>query len=165
MKITSLPQQSFLTVLRRRFRQVVALVAVSLIVTISKTTTKTVSSFTIIPSGSGHCRTGSTSLLHGGLLSDFFNEGKAKLMKSMAGEYDSAAIQQQINTYIQNNPVLMFSFDTCPYCIKAKSILDSKNIKYDPCCFYGSFYFITYYHQYKISLFNLSIRLKKIHQY
>jgi hypothetical protein len=66
----------------------------------------------------------------GGILSDFFNMGKTKLMQSMAGDYDSTKIQEQIQTYIQSNPVLMFSFDTCPYCIQAKSILDSKNIKY-----------------------------------
>lgn len=146
MKITSPPQQSVLSVLCRRFLRVVAVVIVGLIVTISKTTTTTissgmvVSSFTV-PSGSGHRHTTTdrTSILYGGFLSDFFNEGKAKLMKSMAGEYDSSAVQQQINTYIQNNPVLMFSFDTCPYCIKAKSILDSKNIQYDICSFYVKF--------------------------
>lgn len=61
---------------------------------------------------------------------DFFNAGKKALVKKIAGEYDSTTIRNRINTYIDTNPVLMFSFTTCPYCIKAKSILDEINAKY-----------------------------------
>ena len=56
--------------------------------------------------------------------------GKTGLVKSLAGPYDSAEIRQKIDTYVNNNPVLMFSFTTCPFCIKAKAILDEKGAKY-----------------------------------
>lgn len=56
--------------------------------------------------------------------------GKTGLVKSLAGPYDSAAIRQKIDTYVEDNPVLMFSFTTCPFCIQAKSILDAKGAKY-----------------------------------
>lgn len=60
----------------------------------------------------------------------FLNDGKKKIVKSQAGNYDSVAVQSKINTLIQENPVFMFSFTTCPFCIKAKSILDEKGAKY-----------------------------------
>ena len=115
------------------------LTIVLVVVTQMTATTVVVSSFRTLPTTGRHRTiphqsnsiTTTTALCNsGGILSDFFNAGKNQLMKSMAGEYDSTAVQEQIQTYIQNNPVLMFSFDTCPYCIKAKSILDSKNIQY-----------------------------------
>jgi glutaredoxin 3 len=56
--------------------------------------------------------------------------GKVGLVKSFAGPYDSTAIRQKINNYVDSNPVLMFSFTTCPFCIKAKEILDAKGAKY-----------------------------------
>jgi glutaredoxin 3 len=56
--------------------------------------------------------------------------GKTGLVKSLAGPYDSTAIRQKIDSYVDNNPVLMFSFTTCPFCIQAKSILDAKGTKY-----------------------------------
>ena len=115
------------------------MMAILLVVGTIVTTMTTVSSFTTIALSGRLSRATTTppTLLHsntsgGGnnILSDLFNAGKTNLMKSMAGEYDRTNVQEQININIQNNPVLMFSFDTCPYCIKAKSILDSKNIKY-----------------------------------
>ena len=146
----------------RRSLQVVAFTAMTLQLVMIFMKTTTVSSFSILPvlpsrtatshPGTTGTRTSSTILYEnnsnnnggssGGLLSDFFNAGKAKLMKNMAGEYDSTAVQEQIKTYIQNNPVLMLSFDTCPFCVKAKSILDSKNIQYViyiVCCFFWVF--------------------------
>ena len=60
----------------------------------------------------------------------FFNEGKKKLVKSLAGEYDATAIQDRMNGLIDAEPVLMFSFTTCPFCIKAKGVLDGMNAKY-----------------------------------
>ncbi|KAL3764502.1 hypothetical protein ACHAWO_007019 [Cyclotella atomus] len=56
--------------------------------------------------------------------------GKTGLVKSLAGTYDSTAIRQKIDTYVDNNPVFMFSFTTCPFCIQAKAILDEKGTKY-----------------------------------
>mmetsp|Transcript_33234 Transcript_33234/g.49528 ORF Transcript_33234/g.49528 Transcript_33234/m.49528 type:complete len:89 (+) Transcript_33234:46-312(+) len=43
---------------------------------------------------------------------DFLKEGKKKLVKSLAGEYDQAAVKARIDGYINNNKVLMFSFTT-----------------------------------------------------
>jgi hypothetical protein len=42
----------------------------------------------------------------------FLNEGKKALVKSLAGEYDQAAIQARIQGLIDANPVLMLSFTT-----------------------------------------------------
>ena len=40
-----------------------------------------------------------------------------------AGEYDATAVNRQIDDLIETNPCVMFSFTSCPYCIKAKSVL------------------------------------------
>ena len=42
----------------------------------------------------------------------FFNEGKKALVRSLAGEYDQAAIQGRMQGLIDENPVFMFSFTT-----------------------------------------------------
>ncbi|KAG7368965.1 dithiol-glutaredoxin protein [Nitzschia inconspicua] len=63
-------------------------------------------------------------------LMNFLNDGKKALVKSLAGEYDATAIQTRINGLIDDNPVLMFSFTTCPFCIKAKQVLDDLGAKY-----------------------------------
>ena len=149
--IPSQPSVRLSTGICHRSLQVITFTAMTLQLVMIFMKTTSVSSFSILPvlpsrtatsrPGITGTRTSSTILYEnnsnnnndgssGGLLSDFFNAGKAKLMKNMAGEYDSTAVQEQINTYIQNNPVLMLSFDTCPFCVKAKSILDSKNIQY-----------------------------------
>jgi len=60
------------------------------------------------------------------------NEGKKALVKSLAGEYNKQQIRDKLNNLIQDpeNPVLMLSFTTWPFCIKAKAILDAKNVSY-----------------------------------
>ena len=58
------------------------------------------------------------------------NEGKKALVRSLAGEYDQAAIQAKLNGFITEKPVLMLSFRRCPFCIRAKSILDEKKARY-----------------------------------
>ena len=40
------------------------------------------------------------------------NEGKKALVRSLAGNYDQAAIQAKINGLIEEKPVLMLSFRT-----------------------------------------------------
>lgn len=60
----------------------------------------------------------------------FLKEGKVGLVKSLAGDYDAAAVRSKIDNLVEENPVLMFSFTTWPYCIKAKAILDEKGAKY-----------------------------------
>ena len=58
------------------------------------------------------------------------SEGKKQLVKALAGEYDEAAIREKLNGLVNDNPVLMLSFTTCPFCLSAKSVLDSKNVPY-----------------------------------
>lgn len=60
----------------------------------------------------------------------FLNDGKKALVKSLAGEYDKDAIQDRMNGLVSANQVFMFSFTTCPYCLKAKSVLDGLGAKY-----------------------------------
>jgi len=43
---------------------------------------------------------------------DIFNEGKRKVVKSIAGDYDKVAIKARVDGLIADNPVLMFSFTT-----------------------------------------------------
>jgi len=45
-----------------------------------------------------------------------------------AGDYDKEAVRARIDDLIKSNKVLMFSFTTCPFCIKAKEILDAKRM-------------------------------------
>jgi glutaredoxin 3 len=61
---------------------------------------------------------------------NFLNDGKKALVKSLAGDYDAASVKARIGGLIEDNPVLMFSFTTCPFCIKAKAVLDAKGTKY-----------------------------------
>ena len=62
---------------------------------------------------------------------EMFNEGKKLLVKKLAGDYDEAAIRSRIDALVTENQVLMLSFTTCPFCIKAKEILDAKpSVKY-----------------------------------
>jgi glutaredoxin 3 len=63
-------------------------------------------------------------------LMNFLNDGKKALVKSLAGEYDSASVKARIDGLVDDNPVLMFSFTTCPFCIKAKQVLDDLGAKY-----------------------------------
>mmetsp|Transcript_24489 Transcript_24489/g.52975 ORF Transcript_24489/g.52975 Transcript_24489/m.52975 type:complete len:171 (+) Transcript_24489:102-614(+) len=57
-------------------------------------------------------------------------EGKVGLVKSLAGEYDAPAIRTKIDNLVEESPVLLMSFTTCPFCIEAKGVLDSKGAKY-----------------------------------
>lgn len=61
---------------------------------------------------------------------NIFNEGKKALVKRLAGDFDEVAIKARINNLIKENKVLMLSFTTCPFCLKAKACLDAKNAKY-----------------------------------
>eukprot|EP00968_Pinguiococcus_pyrenoidosus_P020672 scaffold2506_cov236-Pinguiococcus_pyrenoidosus.AAC.2 len=48
----------------------------------------------------------------------------------LAGDFDEAATQKLIDQYISKNKVMMFSFTTCPFCLKAKAVLDAKGVTY-----------------------------------
>lgn len=43
---------------------------------------------------------------------DFLKKGKQALVKSLAGDYDEAAVRARLDGLINNNPVLMLSFTT-----------------------------------------------------
>jgi glutaredoxin 3 len=77
--------------------------------------------------GVGRSKTRFDTRLH---VFDFLNEGKKALIKSLAGDYDTKKIQSRIDDLTATNQVLMFSFTTCPFCIRAKQILDGKKAKY-----------------------------------
>ena len=74
-------------------------------------------------------RTGESSSTAVGIFG-FLGDAKKNLVKSLAGEYDAEAIQARTNGLIKDNPVLMLSFTTCPFCVKAKGVLDGMGTKY-----------------------------------
>jgi len=53
-------------------------------------------------------------------------QAKQSLANLFAGKYDAVVVNTQIDDLISNNPCVMFSFSTCPYCIKAKDLLINK---------------------------------------
>ena len=55
---------------------------------------------------------------------------KQTVANLVAGNYNEDEVTIKINQYIQQDTVVMFSFTTCPFCRKAKDILDERNIKY-----------------------------------
>lgn len=46
-------------------------------------------------------------------------------------EYDVEAVNSRIDSFIAENPVAMFSFTSCPFCRRAKDLLDKKGVKYE----------------------------------
>lgn len=64
------------------------------------------------------------------ILAAVLKDGKVGLVKSLAGEYDAVAVRGKMDSLVKKNPVLMFSFTTCPFCKEAKAVLDSKGAKY-----------------------------------
>jgi glutaredoxin len=60
------------------------------------------------------------------------NKGKIALAKAQAGDYDRAAAQAKLDALIAGGAggVTVFSFSTCPFCVKAKATLDALGAKY-----------------------------------
>lgn len=48
----------------------------------------------------------------------------------VAGDYDEEATQLRVDRFVDENPVAMFSFTTCPFCRRAKDYLEENNIPY-----------------------------------
>jgi glutaredoxin 3 len=48
---------------------------------------------------------------------------KQAITSWFAGEYDLQAINQIIDNDVKKEPIVMYSFAKCPYCIKAKALL------------------------------------------
>jgi glutaredoxin 3 len=57
-------------------------------------------------------------------------KGKAALAKLQAGQFDEEATGKKIDQLIASNAVMVFSFSSCPFCVKAKKILDDAGVKY-----------------------------------
>lgn len=48
----------------------------------------------------------------------------------IAGDYDQDQVRVDIDSFVQENPVAMFSFSTCPFCRRAKDYLEENGITY-----------------------------------
>lgn len=46
-------------------------------------------------------------------------------------DYDVEAVNARIDNFVSDHPVAMFSFSTCPFCRRAKDLLDEKGVKYE----------------------------------
>eukprot|EP00667_Euglena_gracilis_P018564 EG_transcript_19735 len=60
----------------------------------------------------------------------FLAKAKMWLTSQMAGEYDVKAIEAEMKQFEASSPAVMYSFTTCPFCLKTKSVLDSVGAKY-----------------------------------
>ena len=58
------------------------------------------------------------------------SNGKKALAIAMAGDYDEVAVKQTIESQTSQEKVLMYSFSGCPFCKKAKAVLDNVGAKY-----------------------------------
>mmetsp|Transcript_5435 Transcript_5435/g.16083 ORF Transcript_5435/g.16083 Transcript_5435/m.16083 type:complete len:147 (-) Transcript_5435:142-582(-) len=58
------------------------------------------------------------------------NDGKLWLAKMQAGEYDKGTVRAKVDSLIQDNPVVVFSFSKCPFCIKAKKELTDMGVNF-----------------------------------
>ena len=105
------------------FRGNIAVAAASAILLILS---QSVNSFVNKPSFAPAVRNSSTEVN----LMNFLNEGKKALVKSLAGDYDEVAVRARMDGLVKDNSVLMLSFATCPFCIKAKELLNEKGTTY-----------------------------------
>ena len=48
----------------------------------------------------------------------------------VAGEFDEVAVTATVDKFVEDNPVAMLSFTTCPFCRRAKDYLDERGISY-----------------------------------
>eukprot|EP00536_Pseudo-nitzschia_multiseries_P005095 jgi/Psemu1/303111/fgenesh1_kg.92_\ len=46
-------------------------------------------------------------------------------------DYDVEQVNARIDNFVSDNPVAMFSFTTCPFCRRAKDLLDEKGVPYE----------------------------------
>lgn len=52
-----------------------------------------------------------------------FAELKQFIAEQLAGDYDKQAVQQLVRNKIESNTMMMFSFSSCPFCLRAKTLL------------------------------------------
>ena len=55
---------------------------------------------------------------------------KEELLLQQAGTYDKKAVRSAIDDLVEQNPVAMLTFTECPYCIKARALLDKLGCQY-----------------------------------
>ena len=48
----------------------------------------------------------------------------------VAGDFDQDIVTAQVDSFIQNNTVAMFSFTSCPFCRRAKDYMEDNSISY-----------------------------------
>lgn len=60
----------------------------------------------------------------------FFAEGKQRFFEMLAGSYDAPAVNAFIDEQIAKNGVVVFSWTTCPFCVKAKAALSAEGAKF-----------------------------------
>jgi glutaredoxin 3 len=48
----------------------------------------------------------------------------------VAGDFDKETVDAKIDAFVGDNSVAMFSFSTCPFCRKAKDVLEEKGVSY-----------------------------------
>ena len=68
-----------------------------------------------VPTGRSSARPAAAAALNANPIETLFSvmkEGKVGLVKSLAGEYDAAAIRSRMDSDISKEPVLMYSFTT-----------------------------------------------------
>ena len=56
--------------------------------------------------------------------------GKQFVADLVAGDFDEAQIANEVDSFIGENKVAMFSFTTCPFCRRAKDYLDDRGVSY-----------------------------------
>jgi glutaredoxin 3 len=65
-----------------------------------------------------------------GVTNSFLNDGKIMLAKAQAGDYDEVAMKAKLEAYIKEDAVVVFSWTTCPFCVKAKALLTETGAKF-----------------------------------
>ena len=65
-------------------------------------------------------------------LGDMGKNFKIKLTEKMAGKYDQVAVKNLLDSYVQDSDdgVVMLTFENCPYCVKAREILNDRGIAF-----------------------------------
>ena len=48
----------------------------------------------------------------------------------IAGDFDETSVTNEIDSFVVENTIAMFSFSTCPFCRRAKDFLDEKGVQY-----------------------------------
>ena len=68
-----------------------------------------------------------SELISGNDIGYGFKQAVADLI---AGDYDEASVKKEVDSFVEENSIAMFSFSTCPFCRRAKDFLDEKGVKY-----------------------------------